>query len=80
MTDLDDAKAQLQTRLAGLRILEEKAEEAQAEAQQEVEKAAAAKASPMPPRRRSTNWSWRAVQRCGMRAIASPRSASSTTS
>ena len=44
MTDLDDAKAQLQTRLAGLRILEEKAEEAQAEAQQEVEKAAAAKA------------------------------------
>ena len=44
MTDLDDAKAQLQTRLAGLRILEQKAEEAQAEAQQEVEKAAAAKA------------------------------------
>jgi peptidoglycan hydrolase CwlO-like protein len=44
MTDLDDAKAQLQARLAGLKILEQEAEQAQAEAQQEVDKAAAAKA------------------------------------
>lgn len=44
MTDLDSAKAQLTTRLAGLKILEEEAQKAQADAQKEVQVAAAAKA------------------------------------
>jgi len=44
LSDLDAAKAQLNIKLAGLKILEQEAEEAQAQAQAEVEKAAAAKA------------------------------------
>jgi len=44
LTDLDAAKAQLNVRLASLRLLEDEAEKAQAEAQKEVDAAAAAKA------------------------------------
>ncbi len=44
LTDLDAAKAQLNIKLASLKLLEQEAEDAQAEAQQQVEKAAAAKA------------------------------------
>ncbi|HQR79338.1 MAG TPA: peptidoglycan DD-metalloendopeptidase family protein [Actinomycetota bacterium] len=44
MVDLEEAKAQLNIKLAGLKVLEQQAQDAQAEAQAEVEKAAAAKA------------------------------------
>lgn len=44
LTDLDAAKAQLNIRLASLKILEDEAQKAQFEAQKEVESAAAAKA------------------------------------
>ncbi len=44
LTDLDAAKAQLNVRLASLKLLEDEAEQAQVEAQKEVESAAAAKA------------------------------------
>jgi murein DD-endopeptidase MepM/ murein hydrolase activator NlpD len=44
LTDLDAAKAQLNIKLASLKILEQEAQDAQVEAQQQVDKAAAAKA------------------------------------
>ncbi len=44
LSDLDAAKAQLNVRLASLKVLEKEAEDAQAEAQAEVQKAADAKA------------------------------------